>query len=176
MCVCVCVCVCVCACARTHVRVLGCVWLFVTPWTIAHQSPLCPWDFPGKNTGVGCQFLLQGIFLTQGSNPRLLHWQGFFTTEPPGKSVTRTQHKYRDGIFYWVPSSEVPSAYLSWRAWSVGQLWSQMPLWKEIIKSQLPTQLSTLAGQRREDPWQSDQGLCLVYGSITSQLSGQEAR
>ena len=39
---------------------------------------LCPWDFPGKNTGVGCHFLLQGIFLTQGSNPRLLHllhWQ-----------------------------------------------------------------------------------------------------
>ena len=29
---------------------------------------LCPWDFPGKNTGVGCHFLLQGIFPTQGSN------------------------------------------------------------------------------------------------------------
>ena len=29
---------------------------------------LCPWDFPGKNTGVGCHFLLQGIFLTQGLN------------------------------------------------------------------------------------------------------------
>ena len=26
---------------------------------------LCPWDFPGENTGVGCHFLLQGIFLTQ---------------------------------------------------------------------------------------------------------------
>ncbi|MGE2757601.1 hypothetical protein, partial [Escherichia coli] len=36
---------------------------------------LCPWDFPGKNTGVGCHFLLQGIFPTQGSNPHLLHWQ-----------------------------------------------------------------------------------------------------
>ena len=36
---------------------------------------LCPWDFPGKNTGVVCHFLLQGIFLTQGSNPSLLHWQ-----------------------------------------------------------------------------------------------------
>ena len=29
---------------------------------------LCPWDFPGKNTAVGCHFLLQGIFWTQGSN------------------------------------------------------------------------------------------------------------
>ena len=39
---------------------------------------LCPWDFPSKNTGVGCHSLLQGIFLTQGSNPYLLcllHWQ-----------------------------------------------------------------------------------------------------
>ena len=26
---------------------------------------LCPWDFPGKNTGVGCHFLLQEVFLTQ---------------------------------------------------------------------------------------------------------------
>ena len=31
------------------------------------------WDFPGKSTGVGRHFLLQGIFLTQGSNPGLLH-------------------------------------------------------------------------------------------------------
>ena len=29
---------------------------------------LCPWDFPGKNTAVGCHFLLQGIFLTQRLN------------------------------------------------------------------------------------------------------------
>ena len=39
---------------------------------------LCPWDIPGKNTGVGCHFLLQGIFPTQGSSPHLLsllHWQ-----------------------------------------------------------------------------------------------------
>ena len=32
-----------------------------------------PWDFPGENTGVGCHFHLQGIFLTQGSNPGLPH-------------------------------------------------------------------------------------------------------
>ena len=33
---------------------------------------LCPWDSPGKTTGVGCHALLQGIFLTQGSNPCLM--------------------------------------------------------------------------------------------------------
>ena len=34
---------------------------------------LCPWNSPGKDTGVHCHFLLQGIFLTQGSNLDLLH-------------------------------------------------------------------------------------------------------
>ena len=34
---------------------------------------LCPWDFPGKGTGIGYHFLLQGIFPTQGSNLGLLH-------------------------------------------------------------------------------------------------------
>ena len=39
---------------------------------------LCPWDYPSNNTGVGCHFLLQGIFPTQESNSFflwLLHWQ-----------------------------------------------------------------------------------------------------
>ena len=48
------------------------VQFFVTPWTAAARL-LCPWGFPSKNTGVGCHFLLQGIFLTQGSNPHRLH-------------------------------------------------------------------------------------------------------
>ena len=47
------------------------------------------WDSPGKNTGVGCHALLQGIFLTQGSNPHLLcllYWQtGSLPLVPPGK-------------------------------------------------------------------------------------------
>ena len=46
------------------------IQLFGTPWTADHQAPL---SFPGKNTGVGCHALLQGIFPTQGSNSHLLH-------------------------------------------------------------------------------------------------------
>ena len=38
----------------------------------AYQGSSVHWNFPGKNTGVGCYFLLQGIFLTQGSNPHFL--------------------------------------------------------------------------------------------------------
>ena len=40
-----------------------------------HSPLLCPWDLWGKNTGVGCHFLLQEIVSHQGSNPCLWHWQ-----------------------------------------------------------------------------------------------------
>ena len=44
---------------------------FVTPWTAAHQAPP-PTEFPRQECWRGCHFLLQSIFPTQGSNPRLL--------------------------------------------------------------------------------------------------------
>ena len=43
------------------------------PHGLQPSRPLCPWDFPRKDTGVGCHFLLQGIFPTKGSNLGLLH-------------------------------------------------------------------------------------------------------
>ena len=62
------------------------------PHGLQPTRPLCPWDSPGKNTGVGCHFLLQGIFPTQGSNLRLLHllhWQtGSLSLIPPGEPTT----------------------------------------------------------------------------------------
>ena len=42
------------------------------PHGLGHTRLLCPWDSPGTNTRVDCHFLLQGIFPTQGSNPRLM--------------------------------------------------------------------------------------------------------
>ena len=71
-----------------------CAQLFVTPWTIVLQSSfLCPWNFTDKNTGVGCHFLLQGIFPTQESNPHLLcilYWQASsLPLGPPGMSLPK---------------------------------------------------------------------------------------
>ena len=65
---------CVSACVCVLTQLLSHVQLFAT---LMDYSPpgSCPWDFTGKNTGVGCHFLLQGIFLTQGLNPCLQHWQ-----------------------------------------------------------------------------------------------------
>ena len=54
---------------------MSCLTLY-DPWTPTRI--LWKWDFPGKNTGMGCHFLLQGIIPTQGMNPHLLHllhWQ-----------------------------------------------------------------------------------------------------
>ena len=45
------------------------------PHGLQPATILCSWDFPSKNTGVGCHFLLRGIFLTQGSNLHLQLWQ-----------------------------------------------------------------------------------------------------
>ena len=46
------------------------VQLFGTPYFVARQAPL---SMEGKNTGVGCHFLLQGIFLSQGLKLGLLY-------------------------------------------------------------------------------------------------------
>ena len=45
------------------------------PMNRLYPARLCSWDSPGKNTGVGCHFLLHGIVPTQGLNPHLLHCQ-----------------------------------------------------------------------------------------------------
>ena len=79
---------------RSHRRCRFSPWVWKIPWRRKWQpTPVflpeesqgkrslegySPWDFLGKNTGVGCYFSLQGIFLTQGSNLYLLwllHWQ-----------------------------------------------------------------------------------------------------
>ena len=52
---------CVCMCVSHSV---------VTPWTVPARL-LCPWNSPGKNTGVGSHSLLQGIFPIKESNPTM---------------------------------------------------------------------------------------------------------
>ena len=71
------------------------------PWgSAAHEAlrPMrlrCPWNFPGKNTGVGCQFPLEGISPTQGRNPCLTSpalRSGFFAYHcAPGKPHYRAR-------------------------------------------------------------------------------------
>ena len=64
------------ACILSH---FSHVQFFVALLTVDCQAIyVCPWDSAGKNSGVGCHALLQGIFLTQGLDLHLLcllHWQ-----------------------------------------------------------------------------------------------------
>ena len=63
-----------------HVCVLSCsvVSDSVRPPRRQPDRLLCPWDFSGKNNGLGCHFLLQGIFPVQESKPHLLYWHADF--------------------------------------------------------------------------------------------------
>ena len=106
--ICMYVCVCVYIYIKIYGYIYVCIWMAYSPWctmkitqhckatvcvyscVLTQSCPtllpygllltrsLCPWDFPGKKTGVGCHFLLQEIFATQGSNLHLLSllpWQ-----------------------------------------------------------------------------------------------------
>ena len=73
-------------CSRSHsyLRIM-CSVVLDSSWSHGLEPIrlLCPWNSPGKNTGAGCHFLLQGIFLTQGLNLRLFRlllcrWIFFF--------------------------------------------------------------------------------------------------
>ena len=75
---------------------LSCVRLFATPWTVAHRAPLSM-DFPGKNTGVDCHFLLQGIFPTQGSN--LLWSPAWQAYSSPLRQLRSALNKLNQGYF-----------------------------------------------------------------------------
>ena len=75
-----------------------------TLWPHRLQRPRlrCPWDSPGKNTGVGCHFLLQGIFPTQESNLCLFyswHWQlDSLPLAPPGKPWSQNRSAWGRGV------------------------------------------------------------------------------
>ena len=71
-----------------------CVYMYMCSVTsdslqLHRQQPsriLCPRDFPGKTTGLGCHYLLQGIFLTYGLNPHILcHLHGQVDSSPPSQ-------------------------------------------------------------------------------------------
>ena len=80
------------------------VQLSVIPLTAACQAPLCPWDSPGKNTGMSCHALLQGTSPIQGLNPHLLcllHWQVDSLPLMPPRKPSRPPPHFR-GLPWWL--------------------------------------------------------------------------
>ena len=68
-----CVCVCVCACAHVCALSYSVMLTFWNPMDCSRPGSSFHGDSPGKNTGMGCHVLLQGLFLTQEANKGLLH-------------------------------------------------------------------------------------------------------
>ena len=81
---------------------LRCVQLFVTPWSVAHQASLSL-GFPGKKTGVGCPFILQGIFPTHGYNPGLPHYRQILYCLSHRVSPKIGTRDGTQDIFLWIP-------------------------------------------------------------------------
>ena len=103
-----------CLCAQ----LLSHVWLFVTPWTVASQAPLSM-GLSSKNTGVGCQTLLQGIFMTQGSNPCLLcllHWQVGSLPQVPS-ILLNSFHELAHVILTPTLQNSLLSPFIGWENW-----------------------------------------------------------
>ena len=67
--------------------------------TRAHR----PWDSQSKNTGVGCHFLLQGLFPTQGLNSDVRHCRQTLPSEPQGSPI----HKLENNYLWWRHRSTV---------------------------------------------------------------------
>ena len=73
--------------------------LTLRPHGLQSARLLCPGNSPGKNTRVGCYSLLQGIFLTQGSNPGLPHCKvDSLPSEPPGNKLKVVIKKSATGL------------------------------------------------------------------------------
>ena len=87
-----CVCVCVCVCSVGQLCPTSCNPVDCNPPRSSIYG-----IFKGKNTWVGCHFLLQGIFPTQGSNPNLLHWQAdSLSLSQPGKPASNSDLLVKD--------------------------------------------------------------------------------
>ena len=108
-----------CACMLGRVRLL-------VPGGPQPARLLCPGNLPGKNAGVGCHLPRQGIFLTQGSNPRplhLLHWQAgfffgcffllccFFAVEPAGNHYSATKMRWKFNDLFSIHDQQGPTVY-----------------------------------------------------------------
>ena len=93
---------------------------------------LCPWDFPDKNTGVGCHFLLHGIFPTQGSNLSPALTGGFFTPEPARKpNLTIMRAQWAKG-YVW--TQEIPAfPRLSLSATQLSKMHGLLLMWRFLL-------------------------------------------
>ena len=96
------------------VKLLSRVWLFATPWTVTYIWLLQPWDFPGKNAGVGCHFLLQGG--GGGVIPKSLESYAVHIHVTHTHTHTHTHTGICRGTYLFLSSFSHPAVSDSWRS------------------------------------------------------------
>ena len=119
-----CVCVCVCTRVSAHAQLLSWAWLFVQPTRL-----LCPWGFPGKNSGVNCHYLFQGIFPTQELNLHLLHCRRILYCRDTRKAA--------------VPEFNSILTLTTWSWYQISQVKAQSPLQTPVASLRLSSALLT---------------------------------
>ena len=112
----------VCVCLR---KSLSHVWLFA-----ALCPHLCSCESPGKNTGVGCHALLQGIFPTQGLNPGLPHCRGI---------LYHLSHQGSPPIWYKVPQTGIEKKEQKSNKvlWTYPSAVNSLEVWQKHRKTQV---------------------------------------
>ena len=106
------------------------------PYGLQPTRLLCPWDFLGKNTRVGCHFLLQGIFPNQASNLRLLHCrQILYHLSHQGRSSLSSRRKSN--------SMEERIFFSSWKF----PIYFMLKFQKHFAYQHSPTSLSVFLAQ-----------------------------
>ena len=151
--------------------------IFASLWPneLLPTSILLSWDSPGKNTEVGCHFLLQGIFLTQGLNPchlHLLHWQVGSLPLAVASLVakhrlwgTRTSAVAAHGLSNW-GSQALVHRLSSYGVWAQ-LLWSMWDLPGPGIKPVLnPCLLHWQADSSPEPPGKPAHNFLFIYCSL----------
>ena len=130
------------ACVLSH---FSHVHLFVTLWTVVCQAPLTTGS-SGKNTGVACYALLQGIFLTQGSDPHLFHLLhrqvGSLPLVPPRKPMLQsTVSQSQTRLSEWAHTSTCCSLPVLWLQASDFTFLSLLPHPGKVVNSSCCIQL-----------------------------------
>ena len=180
-CVCICMYVYMYVCVYVCVYIYMCVCMYVclthththiykVKWNESHSvmsdslrphGLYSPWNSPGHNTGVGSRFLLQGIFLTQGSNPglphcrwilyqlshegspRILEWVAYPFSSRSSQPRNRTRVSWIAGRFFtswatrdiYIYMEEGMATHSSTLAWRIP--WMEMPGGPQSTGSQI---------------------------------------
>ena len=129
-----------------NVCMLSCVQLFVIPWTVACRL-LCPWNFPGKNSEMGCHFLLHNCtvglnkFIYIGLAKKFVWICPFYLMKNPSEIMKFQRIQYKclreSGLTLWMEGRNV-----KWRKeWSLW-FWRELDVnsfthWK-CLKSMIP--------------------------------------